>query len=272
MKYSLIKSISHNLRKKQSYYSLLFYVTPVLIASSAMPSIAAPIQIAQISTVGNINRPTLQLGSQGQLVSELQAALALLGFYTGAVDGIYQEGTARAVSQFKQAAGLNPDSVVDAITWQKLFPNVSNVAANTYSSGVQPTASNNLSVPTQNNRNTVINNTVLRKPTAPKPTTTSQNQPNTSFRPTPPNQQNPNIQYTPAGWPILRLGNRGSEVTKLQKLLQTLGFLKGSIDGDFGVTTETAVKAAQTRYGLQADGVVGGATWEVFVRRLPQQR
>jgi peptidoglycan hydrolase-like protein with peptidoglycan-binding domain len=70
----------------------------------------------------------------------------------------------------------------------------------------------------------------------------------------------------------LRLGNTGSEVTKLQRLLQTLGFFKGGIDGDFGAGTEAAVIAAQVRYGLQPDGVVGGATWEAFVRRLPKQR
>lgn len=244
---------------------------PVLIATSAMASVAAPVNIiAQINTVGNINRPTLQIGSQGERVAELQAALKLLGFYTGAVDGIYQEGTARAVSRFKQAAGLNSNGVVDVITWQTLFPNVSTVATNTTTSGtsgMQPTRSNSLTVPTQTNRNTRVNNTVV-----PKPTTISPNKPNTSFQPTPLNQQTPNIQYTPAGWPILRLGNRGSEVIKLQKLLRNLGFLKGGIDGDFGVTTDAAVKAAQTRYGLTPDGVVGGATWEAFLRRLPQQR
>ncbi|MEA5576450.1 peptidoglycan-binding domain-containing protein [Anabaena sp. UHCC 0451] len=252
---------------------LLLSATPTLILSSTMASIAVPINmIAQVNNVGKINRPTLQIGSQGERVSELQAALQLLGFYTGVVDGIYQEGTARAVSQFKQAAGLNPNGVVDAITWEKLFPNISTVVTNNTTSGVQPTTSNSLTVPTQPSRNTRLNNTVVPKTTIPKPTTIPQNKPNTSFQPTPINQRNPNIQYTPAGWPILRLGNRGAEVIKLQKLLQNLGFLKGAIDGDFGVSTEAAVKAAQVRYGLQPDGVVGGATWEAFLRRLPQQR
>jgi peptidoglycan hydrolase-like protein with peptidoglycan-binding domain len=245
------------------YYLLLIIATPVLISSSAMVSMAAPAKIAQVNAVGNINRPTLTIGSQGERVSELQAALKLLGFYTGTVDGIYQQGTAIAVSQFKQAAGLNPNGIVDPITWQKLFPNVSSVA--TISSSPPPISANSLTVPTQLTGTTRINNTP-----APKPT--SRNQPNPNFQPTPRNQQNPSIQYTPEGWAILRLGNRGSEVVKLQKLLQNLGFLKGSMDGDFGITTETAVKAAQVRYGLQPDGIVGGATWQAFLRRLPQQR
>jgi peptidoglycan hydrolase-like protein with peptidoglycan-binding domain len=72
--------------------------------------------------------------------------------------------------------------------------------------------------------------------------------------------------------PILRLGNRGTEVVKLQQQLQKLGFLSGSIDGDFGATTEAAVKAAQTRYGLEPDGVVGGSTWDFLLQQSKRQR
>jgi peptidoglycan hydrolase-like protein with peptidoglycan-binding domain len=43
--------------------------------------------------------------------------------------------------------------------------------------------------------------------------------------------------------------------------------LDEGIDGDFGPTTETAVKALQKRYGLEPDGVVGGSTWEILLRR-----
>jgi peptidoglycan hydrolase-like protein with peptidoglycan-binding domain len=286
MKGSLTPSISNYVNANHLYYLLLCTATPLMIVSSTMVAIPSlrdatrtvaqdipePAKIAQISAVGTINRPTLKVGSQGERVSELQATLKLLGFYTGAVDGNYQEGTAIAVSQFKQAAGLNPDGVVDAMTWQKLFPNVTQVATNISSSSVPPIPTNSFTVPTQPNRNTRVNNTTVLKPTSSKQNITSRNNPNTSFQPTPLNQQNPSIQYTGEGWAILRLGNRGAEVIKLQKLLKTLGFLKNGADGDFGNTTEAAVKAAQIRYGLQPDGIVGGATWETFLRRLPQQR
>ena len=72
--------------------------------------------------------------------------------------------------------------------------------------------------------------------------------------------------------PILHVGMRGSEVVKLQERLKRLGFLSGDADGDFGASTEAAVKAAQQRYGLEADGVAGGATWDVLMRRRNQQR
>ncbi|TAE60482.1 MAG: peptidoglycan-binding protein [Nostocales cyanobacterium] len=267
---TLITKITQKFFKKQTYSLLLLASTSSLLLSSHLPSLAAPVEIAQANTTSKINRPNLQIGSQGERVTELQAALKLLGFYTGAVDGIYQENTARAVYQFKQAAGLNPNNVVDAITWQKLFPSVSTMVVNNPVSTPKPTAVSTVTVPTRtgnvNNRTTTTK--PQPKPTTPKKTTTTPNNSQNSFQPTPVNQRNPNIQYTDAGWPILRLGNKGNEVIKLQRLLQTLGFLKGPLDGDFGAATEAAVKAAQTRYGLQPDGIVGGATWNVFLQRL----
>ncbi|MEM7715693.1 MAG: peptidoglycan-binding protein [Cyanobacteria bacterium P01_A01_bin.68] len=76
----------------------------------------------------------------------------------------------------------------------------------------------------------------------------------------------PAIQYTAAGLPILRPGMRGSQVVKLQEKLSNLGLLKG-VDGDFGPVTTEAVKAFQKRNGLEADGVVGGATWNLLDKR-----
>ena len=286
---------------------LLFSTTPLLIASTAVVSIAAPQKIAQVNPGDSINRPTLKVGSQGERVAELQAALKLLGFYSGAVDGTYSENTASAVSRFKQAAGLNPDGVVDASTWQRLFPNQPVAASTVPSSQPRFNSATNFPVPTQASNLTNVRNpnlnpnpprqAVTQVPTRPKPTapkkavTQVPNNPEprpatprkttTSSTKKPPKRttsttrtqsntttkRTPGIQYTSEGLPILRIGLRGSEVVKLQQQLKKLGFLKGDADGDFGETTETAVKAAQKRYGLEPDGVVGGSTWEILLRR-----
>ena len=79
-------------------------------------------------------------------------------------------------------------------------------------------------------------------------------------------KKTPAIQYTAQGLPILRPGMRGSQVVKLQEKLSRLGFLK-SVDGDFGPVTAEAVKAFQQRNGLEPDGVVGGATWQLLDKR-----
>ncbi|MEH1809072.1 peptidoglycan-binding domain-containing protein [Nostoc sp.] len=286
---------------------LLFSATPLLIASTTLVSIAAPQKIAQVNPQDSINRPSLKVGSQGERVSELQAALKLLGFYSGAVDGIYSENTASAVSRFKQAAGLNPDGVVDASTWQRLFPNQPVAASTAPSSQPRFNSATNFPVPTQASNLTNVANpnpnpprqAVTQVPTRPKPKPTTPKKavtqvptnpeprpatprktPTSSTKKTPPRttsttrtqsntttKRTPGIQYTSEGLPILRIGLRGSEVVKLQQQLKKLGFLKGDADGDFGETTEAAVKAAQKRYGLEPDGVVGGSTWEVLLRR-----
>jgi N-acetylmuramoyl-L-alanine amidase len=64
--------------------------------------------------------------------------------------------------------------------------------------------------------------------------------------------------------PILRRGAKGDAVYRLQQRLGTLGFLTIGPDGDFGELTEKAVKAAQQKYKLETDGVVGGATWNAI--------
>ncbi len=315
---------------------LLLSTTPLFIASSALVSIAAQKKIAQVNPADSISRPTLKVGSQGERVSELQAALKLLGFYSGVVDGTYSENTANAVSRFKQAAGLNPDGIVDATTWQRLFPREPIVASTVPTSGQGFNSATNFPVPTQTTSLTNVTNPspprqaatqaatkpnpprqavtqAATKPNPPKkPVTQTATKPNppkkpvtqtaTSPEPRPANprqtqktpkrttsttrtqsttrsgqttrtqsntstKRTPGIQYTSEGLPILRIGLRGSEVVKLQQQLKKLGYLKGDVDGDFGVTTEAAVKAVQKRYGLEPDGIAGGATWEILLRR-----
>jgi len=272
------------------YWLLLLSSTPWLINSWAGVAISAPPKVAQAVTGATINRPTLKVGSQGERVSELQAALKLLGFYSGTVDGVYNENTANAVSRFKQAVGLKPDGVVDAATWQRLFPKEPATTSNTTAA---------LQAPTQQNTSTAVvtkpeprpaqpRTTATQVPTlAPEPRPANRRTSTTQTRTRTPAQSSsstrstpaitfrkvPGVQYTSEGYPILRLGMQGSDVTTLQRQLQRFGFLNSSaIDGDFGRTTEAAVKALQRRYGLEDDGVAGGATWEILLRRSPGQR
>ena len=396
------------IKREQRYKSLLgveillYCAVSGLLGFSATVSVAAqPQQIAQTTSPEAINRPTLQVGSKGERVTELQAALKLLGYYTGTVDGVYNESTVLAVSRFQQAAGLKADGVVDATTWQRLFPNDPTVA----SSGSSPNTSrfpvpsgtsntNRVVVPTSDSRpttstattdttvatsnpeprsttsttttsirgnnskpeprsttsttttstrgensnpepkpatrntatstraensnsepkpatrntatstraensnsepkpvtrNTATSTRAENSNSEPKPVTrnrtassqrtytpqststrsrqTSRTQQTTRPSSTTRSEQISSIQYTSEGLAILRLGARGSEVTKLQRRLQRLGFLnEGDVDGNFGAATEAAVIALQKRYGLDADGVVGGGTWEILMRR-----
>lgn len=217
----------HKRKKQETPFFLLCLALSCLVFTVDLPK-----SVAQPTPVAGTARPILRTGNRGAAVSELQAALKLLGYYNGTVDGIYGESTAQAVTQFQQAAGITADGIVGPATWQRLFPQTSSA------------------------------------PPSPSPATPSEesstpaataNQPATSNAGT-------TAQQLPAGnLPILRLGMRGSEVFWLQKRLQTTGYFRGSVNGIFGADTEAAVKAAQQNYRLNADGIVGPATWRALL-------
>ncbi len=68
----------------------------------------------------------------------------------------------------------------------------------------------------------------------------------------------------PSKYPILRKGAKGDAVVRLQNRLRSIGLLQAPADGDFGAATELALKAAQQKYNIESDGVVGEATWRVL--------
>ncbi|MBQ8200978.1 MAG: peptidoglycan-binding protein [Clostridia bacterium] len=70
----------------------------------------------------------------------------------------------------------------------------------------------------------------------------------------------PKPSKTTAAASSLKVGSTGDDVRKLQRRLKDLGYYKGSVDGDFGENTETAVKAFQNQNGLLVDGKAGTNT------------
>ncbi len=59
---------------------------------------------------------------------------------------------------------------------------------------------------------------------------------------------------------LSKLGSRGNEVRSIQKKLKELGYYKGSVDGIYGVNTQSAVKKFQKNCGLKVDGIAGSKT------------
>jgi peptidoglycan hydrolase-like protein with peptidoglycan-binding domain len=194
--------------------------------------------IAQQLPNASVNRPILRIGSEGEAVSELQAVLKLLGYYTDTVDGIYLESTAVAVSRFQQAAGLPVDGIAGSATWNRLFP--STALTQTLPATASSNATSSFPVPS----------TISDRPaTIPASFPTSANS-----------------QSAVVTLPILRKGMEGSAVVQLQERLKTLGFFTTSVDGVFGDATQAAVKAAQQNFQLEPDGIVGPATWSALLR------
>jgi N-acetylmuramoyl-L-alanine amidase len=227
-----------NPRHKQQHRLLMLCLC---CAFSVLP-FCVPKAIAQQAPANSNNRPILRIGTKGAVVSELQAVLQLLGYYTGSVDGVYGESTAKAVSQFQAAAGIPADGIVGPGTWQRLFPGMATGGAASTATASTPSAS-----PAPNSTPAATDST---NPSAPATSNANNNTPQPAI----------------ADLPILRLGADGPAVFWLQTRLQTGGFFKGTIDGVFGAETETAVKAAQQNYGIEADGVVGNTTWRAILK------
>lgn len=61
--------------------------------------------------------------------------------------------------------------------------------------------------------------------------------------------------------PVLKLGNKGEDVKKLQRLLNEKGNYGLSVDGDFGGLTDKAVRDFQRNQKISVDGSVGSITW-----------
>ena len=59
---------------------------------------------------------------------------------------------------------------------------------------------------------------------------------------------------------MLKVGSRGSDVTRLQQTLSRAGYNTGGADGIFGANTKAAVQRYQRANGLTADGIVGNNT------------
>ncbi len=76
------------------------------------------------------------------------------------------------------------------------------------------------------------------------------------------------IQNIPESYPgtPLKVGSTGNAVTIIQRQLSRItqdfpGFGSVSVDGVFGESTESVVKAFQRQFSLTADGIIGRSTW-----------
>lgn len=68
----------------------------------------------------NTSSTIIQLGSSGSAVTNLQTRLRDLGYYRGRITGYFDDATKRAVTQFQQASGLDPDGIAGPRTFSAL--------------------------------------------------------------------------------------------------------------------------------------------------------
>lgn len=73
----------------------------------------------------------------------------------------------------------------------------------------------------------------------------------------------------PQDWPVVNQGDKGTDVTTIQYLLNAHGYATG-VDGAFGPGTDASVKKFQNDKGLTDDGDVGPKTWAKLIIQVKQ--
>lgn len=171
------------------------------------------------STPISSKRETLELGSEGSEVKQLQQKLKELNYLSGSVDGKFGVATEAAVKAFQKNNNLTADGKAGTATLNKLY------------SGTAKKSSG-----TQINLDNVGGNTSGRDTSG----------------------------ISSTGYITLEDGSSGEQVKTLQKRLKDLGYYTGSVDGNYGDGTKSAVIAFQQRNNLKADGKAGPATQRVL--------
>lgn len=237
--------------------------SPDAVAAPTVPPVTAPAS------------GTLQTGSTGEGVYALQERLYDLGFYTGRIDGVYDDEVAAAVRAFQTFKGLKVDGKAGTQTQQALFSQATTGAGDLYStlregdSGERVKALQSLLYAYGYYLGTIDGNYGAG-------TAMSVQQFQSVNGLTPDGVAGPATLQTLYGTPIanpeqsgaggsatftsLRQGMSGEDVMMLQQYLRDSGDYAGAVDGMFDAETTVALMAFQSRNGLTADGIAGHQT------------
>ena len=215
---------------------------------------------------------SLRMGDSGSAVKDLQTKLKKLGYYDGTVDSTFGSGTYAAVKAFQKKYNLTADGVAGSETLKKLDSAYKNADSDKDDGSLRKGATGsavkdlqtklkklgfyNASIDGDYGDTTVAAVKAFQK----KYNLTADGvagsetlkKLDTAYKNADSNASTDDDS--------LRKGATGTAVKTLQTNLKKLGFYTAYVDGSFGSTTESAVKAFQKKYGLTADGVAGSAT------------
>ena len=215
---------------------------------------------------------SLRKGATGSAVKDLQTKLKKLGFYNAYVDGSYGDTTVAAVKAFQKKYNLTADGVAGSETLKKLDSAYKNADSDKDDGSLRKGATGsavknlqtklkklgfyNASIDGDYGDTTVAAVKAFQK----KYNLTADGVAGSETLKKLDTAYKNADSNTSTDDDSLRKGATGTAVKTLQTNLKKLGFYTAYVDGSFGATTESAVKAFQKKYGLTADGVAGSAT------------
>ncbi|MDX1691530.1 MAG: peptidoglycan-binding protein [Acidimicrobiia bacterium] len=252
--------------------------------TDARAASTADVTTDELANAGTV----LREGSRGELVVDLQATLAHLGYDVGPADGIFGPLTGVAVRQFQTDAGILVDGVVGTGTIAALAaalaenpPPAGGDTGGDAPSDDAPTIDPGLKVGDSGPAVVVVQVSLNdlgygagpadgifgpKTETAVRAFQSDQGLDVTGIVDDHTASTLEEAASVPAGGdgtdqPTLRRGSRGDAVRLLQTLLNDLGYSAGTVDGVFGGQTASAVIRFQSDQGLAADAIVGPNTW-----------
>ena len=215
---------------------------------------------------------SLRMGDSGSAVKDLQTKLKKLGYYSGTVDSTFGSGTYAAVKAFQKKYNLTADGVAGSETLKKLDSAYKNADSDKDDDSLRKGATGsavknlqtklkklgfyNASIDGDYGDTTVAAVKAFQK----KYNLTADGVAGSETLKKLDSAYKNADSNTSTDDDSLRKGATGTAVKTLQTNLKKLGFYTAYVDGSFGSTTESAVKAFQKKYGLSADGVAGSAT------------
>ena len=215
---------------------------------------------------------SLRMGDSGSAVKDLQTKLKKLGYYSGTVDSTFGSGTYTAVRAFQKKYNLTADGVAGSETLKKLDSAYKNADSDKDDDSLRKGATGsavknlqtklkklgfyNASIDGDYGDTTVAAVKAFQK----KYNLTADGVAGSETLKKLDTAYKNADSNTSTDDDSLRKGATGTAVKTLQTNLKKLGFYTAYVDGSFGATTESAVKAFQKKYGLTADGVAGSAT------------
>ena len=218
------------------------------------------------------NDDSLRMGDSGSAVKDLQTKLKKLGYYDGTVDSTFGSGTYAAVKAFQKKYNLTADGVAGSETLKKLDSAYKNADSDKDDGSLRKGATGsavkdlqtklkklgfyNASIDGDYGDTTVAAVKAFQK----KYNLTADGVAGSETLKKLDSAYKNADSNTSTDDDSLRKGATGTAVKTLQTNLKKLGFYTAYVDGSFGSTTESAVKAFQKKYGLTADGVAGSAT------------
>ena len=215
---------------------------------------------------------SLRMGDSGSAVKDLQTKLKKLGYYSGTVDSTFGSGTYAAVRAFQKKYNLTADGVAGSETLKKLDSVYKNADSDKDDDSLRMGDSGSAvkDLQTKLKKLGYYDGTVdstfgsgtyaAVKAFQKKYNLTADGVAGSETLKKLDSAYKNADSNTSTDDDSLRKGATGTAVKTLQTNLKKLGFYTAYVDGSFGATTESAVKAFQRKYGLTADGVAGSAT------------